>query len=163
MTDDLNSKLDDIFNARAKRIEAASNAQRELEVKQDATVQEFLELRDSIIRPALEALAQKLSDKGQECKIFETQDGEQVSGLPRGATIGIRFLMDSGAQYGRGNEYPHLTLALEKAAKKVQFYSSTMVPGRGGMAGGDGSAGFGEVSEELINRKALKIIADVFK
>ncbi|WP_124358337.1 hypothetical protein [Pseudomonas orientalis] len=163
MTDDLNSNLDDIFNARAERLNAASNAKRELEIKQDATVQQFLELKEAIIRPTLEALAQKLSDRGQECKIFETQDGEQVSGLPRGASIGIRFLLDSGAQFGRGNDYPHLTLALEKAARKVQFYSSTMVPGRGGMAGGDGSADIGEVTEELINKKALKIIADVFR
>lgn len=163
MTDDFNSKLDDIFNARAERLDAASKAQRELQVKQDATVKEFLEVRESVIRPALEALAQKLSDRGQECKIFETQDGEQVSGLPKGATIGIRFLLDSGAHYGRGNDYPHLTLALEKGPRKVQFYSSTMVPGRGGMSGGDGTADFGEITEELINRKALKIIAAVFK
>lgn len=161
MTDDVNSKLDDIFNARAERLAAATQAQIEKEKKQDAALEEFLALKESVIRPALDALSQNLSDRGQESKVFETQVGER-SGDDK-HEIGIRFLLDAGARFSRGNEYPHLTLSFDKSARKVQFYRCTMSPGKGGMAGGDGSADFDSLTEDLINQKALKVIADVFK
>lgn len=163
MTNDVDSKLDDIFNSRAERLAAAAHAQQEKEMQQDATVVEFLALKESLIRPTLEALAQKLSDKGQESKIFEVQDGERGSGSVQDAKIGIRFLLDERANYARGNEYPHLTLSLDKASRKVQFYKSTMTPSRGGMAGGDGSVDLGSLTEQLINQKALSVIGEVYK
>lgn len=160
MTDDLNSKLDDIFNARAERLNAATHAQLEKEKKQDAALEEFLVLKESVIRPTLQALSHKLSDRGHESKVFETQgDGRGVGGAHE---IGIRFLLDAGAHSSRGNEYPHLTLSFDKVVRKVQFYRSTMSPKRGGMAGSDGSADLDSVTEDLINQKALKVIAEIY-
>ncbi|MDP9653364.1 UNVERIFIED_ORG: hypothetical protein J2W87_001273 [Pseudomonas putida] len=163
MTDDVNAKLDAIFNARSEREAEAGRVKREAEIKQDANLQEFLALKDNVIRPTLEALAQKLSDRGQESKIFEITDGEQLHGKVRDATIGIRFLLDGAARYRDGNEYPHLTLTVDKAARRVQFYYSTMSPGRGGTASGDGFVDYDALSAAVINEKALKVIAAVFK
>lgn len=161
MTDDVNSKLDEIFNARAERLAAATHAQLENEKKQDAVFEEFLVLKASVIRPALDALSRKLADRGHGSKVFETQAGDRPDGDKQ--EIGIRFRLDAGAHFGRGNEYPHLTLSFDKSARKVQFYRCTMSPGKGGMAGSDGSADFDSLTEDLINQKALKVIAEVFK
>ncbi|SET27738.1 hypothetical protein SAMN03159512_01827 [Pseudomonas sp. NFR09] len=163
MTDDLNSELDKIFTARAERLDAAAQAQQEAEVRADTTLQEFLALKEALIRPTLESLANKLSDRGQESRIVEIQDGEHVGGKVSDASIGIRFWTDRGAAIARGNEYPHLTLVLEKSRRKVNFFRSTMSPGKSGMAGSDGSVDLGLLTEDLINQKALEIIAAIYR
>lgn len=163
MTDDVDGKLDEIFNALAEKQAAAARKQQETEIKLDATLQEFNALKETLIRPTLEGLAQKLSDRGHVSKVFETEEGGPGNGSMRDARVGIRFLVDENARYGRESEYPHLTLALDKSAGKIQFYSSTMSPGKGGAAGGDGSVDLGSLSQELINQKVLKIIAAVYK
>lgn len=163
MTDDVNSKLDAIFNARAERLAAASHAKLEMEKKQDVNLQEFLALKASLIRPSFDALAQRLSDRGQESRVFETEDGDRVNGHAQEAKIGIRFLLDQEGRFGRGDEYPHLTLTFEKSSRKVHFYKSTMSSGKGGMSGSDGSVNLGSLTEDLINQKALKIIAEIYK
>lgn len=160
MTDDVNSKLDEIFNARAERLAAATHAQLEKEKKQDAALEEYLALKEAVIRPTLEALSRKLRDRGHESKVFETQGDER--GVGGTHEIGIRFLLDGGAHSSRGNEYPHVTLAFDKIVQKVQFYRSTMSPKRGGMAGSDGSADLSSITEDLINQKTLKVIAEIY-
>ncbi|MCK9799303.1 hypothetical protein M1B34_16720 [Pseudomonas sp. MAFF 302030] len=163
MTDDVDGKLDEIFNALAEKQAAAARRQQETEIKQDATLQEFNALKETLIRPTLEGLAQKLSGRGHASKVFETEEGGPGNGSTRDARVGIRFLFDEKALNGRDSEYPHLTLALDKSAGKIQFYSSTMSPGKGGSAGGAGSVDLGSLTQELINQKALKIIAEVYK
>ena len=163
MTVDLNAKLDAIFNARAERESEAVRLKREAEQLQEANLKDFLALKESVIRPALEALVEKLNERGHKAKVFENADGEQINGNTRSAAIGIRFLLDSAASYRSGNEYPHLSMSVDKAGRQVQFYACSMSPGRGGSAGGDGSVAFEGLSEDMIYSKALKIIAHVYK
>lgn len=163
MSDDVESKLNEIFSARAEKQAAALQAQREEKTVQDSALQEFLTLKDSLIRPTFEALAHKLSDRGHESRIFESHDGEGAQGRAQQyETIGLRFLTDSGTHFGRGSEYPHITLSFEKARRKVHFFRSTMTIGKGGMSGSDGSIDLDSVTEALINQKALKIIAEIY-
>lgn len=163
MNDDVDAKLDAIFNARSVKEAEIVRQQREAEQRQEASLQEFLVLKESLIRPTLEALVQKLSQRGHKSKVFEIADGEKVGGNTRGETIGLRLLLDKAADYRVGNEYPHLTMSVDKSGRRVQFSYSTISPGRGGSGGGDGSVDYDALTEELINTKALKIIAEVYK
>lgn len=162
MTDDVNAKLDAIFNARSEREAEALRIKCEAKEQRDVSLQEFLALKDNMIRPTLEALAHKLSDRGHESEIFEITDGEQLHGKVRDAAIGIRFLLDGIAKYRGSNEYPYLTLTADKVGRRVQFYYSTMSPEKGGTASVDGLVGYDALSAEIINEKAIKIIAAVY-
>jgi hypothetical protein len=51
---------------------------------------------------------------------------------------------------------------LDKANAKVAFVTSTMVPGRGGVAGGSGDALLASVNSDIIEAKITEIIAKVF-
>jgi hypothetical protein len=163
MTDDVDAKLDAIFNARSAKEAEAVRLKTEAEQRQQASLQEFLALKESLIRPTLEALAQKLNERGHKCKVYEIADGEKVGGNTKVETIGLRLLLEVAANYREVNQYPHLTMSVEKSDRQVQFFSSTMSPGRGGSSGGDGSIGYDALTAELINTKALKIIAEVYR
>ena len=163
MTDDVDAKLDAIFNARSVRETEAVRIRTEAQQRQEASLQEFLALKESLIRPTLEALAQKLNERGHKCKVYEIADGEKVGGNTKEETIGLRLLLEVAANYRELNQYPHLTMSVDKSGRRVQFFSSTMSPGRGGTSGGDGSVEYDALTAELINTKALKIIAEVYK
>jgi len=162
MTDDVNAKLDAIFNARAERVAEAGRKKEQAEKQMDASLQEFLLLKEKVIIPTLEALKQSLSDRGEESIVVEVTDGELRHGRTQAAAIGLRLIIEEAARYRDGNDYPHLTLQVEKATKQVRFYYSTMSPRRGGMSSSDGPVDYADVTPELINQKALKIFAAVY-
>lgn len=163
MTDELNAKLDAIFDARSDKEAAAERLREEIAQQRKASLEEYLLLQESLIRPTLEVFVQKLAERGHKSSIYDFTDGEQIHGNTRSATIGIRFLLDRETTHRSTHEYPHLTMSVDKAGRKVNFSHSTMAPGRGGMAGGDGTVGYDELTPELINEKVLKVIAAVFK
>lgn len=163
MTDDLNARLDAIFDAKSSKEAEAERLKEEIARQKEAGLQEFLALQNNVIRPTLEIFVQKLAERGRKSSIYEIADGEQVGGNTRSATIGIRLLLDQESKYRGSNEFPHLSMSADKAGRRVQFYHSTMSPGRGGTAGGDGTVGYDELSPDLINEKVLKVIAAVFK
>jgi hypothetical protein len=162
MTDDVGAKLDAIFDARAEREAEAGRVKREGQLKREARLQEFLALKDSVIRPTLEALAKRLSDKGQKTEIVEIADGEMLHGKVQDAAIRLRFLLDTAARYLGSSEYPHLTLTADKYDRRVVFHFSTVSPGSGGTSSTDGFVGYDDLTAEIINEKALKLIAAVY-
>lgn len=163
MTDDVNARLDSIFGARAARELAAAQRENETKKKERDSLQEFLSLQESVIRPALEALAQNLKDRGQVCNVFDITDGEHLGGSPQEAAIGIRFLTGSSAGSRTHNDYPHLTIKADKRRGRVQFFYSTMSPGRGGSASSDESIGYKDLTVDMINEKAIAIIAEAYR
>lgn len=162
MTDEVNAKLDAIFNARAERQAEAGRKKQEAEQQMDANLQDFLLLKEKVIIPTLEALKQGLSDRGEESIVVEVTDGEMRHGRKEDAAVGIRLIIDDAARYRDGNDYPHLTLKVEKAKRLVRFYYSTMSPRRGGTSSSDVAVGYDDVTAELINEKALKLFAAVY-
>jgi hypothetical protein len=162
MTDDVGAKLDVIFNARAEREAEAGRVKREAQLKRESSLQEFLALKDTVIRPTLEALAQRLSDRGQKSEIVEITDGEMIHGKVRDAAISLRFLLDTVASSLSSNDYPHLTLSADKVGRRVAFHFSTISPGKGGTSSTNGLVDYDAVTAEIINEKALKLIAVVY-
>ncbi len=163
MTDDVNARLDAIFNSRSEREAEAARSNVEAERNQRINLEEFMALMESLIRPTLETLAQNIKDRGHQCSVFEIADGEHLGGKRRDAAIGIRFLVDASVSQRHWNDYPHLTMSVDKANRQIEIYSSTMVPGKGGSSGGELPIAFEALTVDLIHQKALKIIAAVYK
>lgn len=162
MTDEVNAKLDAIFNARAEREAEAGRKKQEAEQQLDASLQEFLLLKEKVIIPTLEALKNSLSDRGEESVVVEVTDGELRHGRTQDAAVGLRLIVEDAARYRDGNEYPHLTLQVSKATRQVLFQYSTMSPRRGGSSSSYGAVNYADVTAELINEKALKVFAAVY-
>lgn len=164
MSDDVDAKLDAIFNARAERIAENKRVKLEAEQKQEKSLQDFLELQASVMRPTLNALAQKLTDRGLESRVFETQDGQKKGNEVLPASIGIKFLHRQVLKFRDGEDAPYLTLTLDKSVNRVLFHFSTFSPGRkDGNSGVATMADFASVTANLINNEALKIVEAIYK
>jgi hypothetical protein len=164
MTDDVNAKLDAIFDARSEREAAAVRIKNETEQRLRDNLQEYLVLQESVIRPTLEAFAKKLNDRGHRAHVYDYTDGETFGGNTKSATIGIRFLVDGPVSHRvGGHDYPHVSMSVDKSGRRVHFSYSTISPNRGGSAGGDGEVDFQELNVDLINKKVLDVIAVVYK
>lgn len=164
MSDDLNAKLDAIFDARAKRIAEAKRVRLETEQKLERSLEAFLNLKTSVIRPTLDALAHNLKDRGLESRVFEVEDGQQKGNEVLPASIGIKFLHHQLLELRGGEDAPYLILTLDKAASRVLFHFSNFFPGRkDGESGVATIVGFDSVTAELINDEALKVLAVIHK
>jgi hypothetical protein len=164
MSDDLDAKLDAIFNARAERIAEAKRVRQEAEQKQERSLEAFLDLKCSVIRPTLDALAHNLTDRGLESRVFEVADGQPKGNEVLPASIGIKFLHHQILQIRDGEDAPHLTLTLDKALRRVVFHFSNVFPGRkNGEEGVATIVDFDSVTATLINDEALKVIGAIHK
>jgi hypothetical protein len=163
MSDNLNTKLDAIFDARAQRVAEARRVRLETEKKQEENLKAFLVLQTSVIRPTLEDLAKNLTDRGLECAVFETVDGQQKGSETLAAGNGIEFYRHVIFKTIRKGESPHLTLMLDKATGRVLFHFSTASMDQKGETGVSTVVNLDAVTADLINEEALKVIAIVCK
>jgi hypothetical protein len=75
MKSDIKKGLDDVFAKHEASRKAAAERQQAIQTKEEAFLKEFLEKRDSIIRPAMEAVGQYLKEKGYSSEITTEEDG----------------------------------------------------------------------------------------
>lgn len=162
MFDDLHAKLDAIFEARAKRIAEAQRVRVERDKKQEANLQAFLELQESVIRPTLEALANYLTDRGEESGIYESTDGQQKGNEKLSAAIGIKFYRHVILKSLTKEKVPSLNFLLDKDAGQVLIQYDTSTTQREGVSG-ESTVDLGAVTADLISAEALKVIQIIFK
>lgn len=163
MSDKLKTELDAIFNAHAETKKRIEHQKSEREVREEAFVQSFYGLRDSLIRPTFESIGEYIKAKGYKYHIETSEEQTDREGRYQSPSISIRFLVGEDGRHYRSHEYPHLSVICEKGSSKLRFHESTMSPGRGGHAGGAGDTTPTELTADLINQKVLKVIREVFK
>jgi hypothetical protein len=148
--DVLLDKHDDAKRAEEKKQAAEQHARNEF-------VRQFVETRDTIIRPAMQAMSDYLKERGHSLYI-SVDDGSQPSRLRHSITLHSTM----GGSDSGGN-CPHLTAICDAYRHKVDFHVSTISASRGGFAGGDGEAELSQITEELITAKMAKVIQELFK
>ncbi|BBE51978.1 hypothetical protein OYT1_ch2465 [Ferriphaselus amnicola] len=163
MSDKLKTELDAIFNSHAETKKQIEHQKSEREVREEAFVQSFYGLRDSLIRPTFERIGEYIKAKGYKYHIETSEEQTDPEGRYQSPSISIRFLVGEDGSHYRSHEYPHLSVICEKGFSKLRFHESTISPGRGGHAGGAGDATPTELTADLINQKVLKVIREVFK
>jgi hypothetical protein len=111
-------------------------------------------------------MGEYLKGKGFGSSIFAADDGAKGdSGRPSAAHITMMISTTAATPahgFGISNDCPMVRVMLDKANAKVAFVTSTMVPGRGGVAGGSGDALLASVNSDIIEAKITEIIAKVF-
>jgi hypothetical protein len=134
MKSDIKKGLDDVFAKHEASRKAAAERQQAIQTKEEAFLKEFLEKRDSIIRPAMEAVGQYLKEKGYSSEITTEEDGYSQDGARRPVSASIRFTIypDRGAGYPR-ERFPGLAAICDKSGGRVVFHESTLSPSRGAM------------------------------
>jgi hypothetical protein len=122
--------------------------------EEDQFVREFYKVRDEIVKPAMEAIAAMVEEKGYPCDIkAKDAQTELSSSLP--ASIEIIINRDPK----RGQQQPHLEVICDKVQRKVRFHESTLGSGGMGTAHDVGEVTLDEISEDLIQEKLADLIS----
>lgn len=163
MTDKLKSELDAIFATHSKTKKKAEVEKSERESREEAFVQSFYTIQESIIRPTFEAIGDYVKGQGYEYRIDAKKEFSDREGRYEAPRVSIRFMLADRPGHYQDHDYPYFSVICEKASNKVRFHESTMSPGRGGQSGSVGDATLDGVTAQLLQEKLLNLIRAVFK
>lgn len=163
MKDDIKSKLDAAFERHEASKRSAVEAKQAAESKEQIFLREFLEARDTIIRPAMEEIGGYVQGKGYSYDISTEDDKPSPDGRSRLVPASIRLTIFIGERRSLAHENPGVSVTCQKGQQKVSFHECTMSPGRGGHAGPAGEATLSQLTKDLIQEKILKVVAEVFR
>ena len=159
MKKDVEQQIDKVFKAREEKAQRAHELYKEKEDKATAFLQRFLTHRASVIKPALESIADYLRTKGVDSRIEEADDQHSQQAA---ITISLPVATLDRNKHPSMENQPHLSVICDKHAQLVRFHESTMSPTSGGHAGGAGEAKLEDVTEDLVHQKVLAVVKDVF-
>lgn len=163
MNNDIKSKLDAAFLKHEASKRAAVEAKQAAETKEQVFLRQFVEARESIIRPAMEEVGEYIKGKGYTYEIFTEDDKSSPDGRGRSTPASIQLALFLDERRYPVHDFPNFSIICEKGQQRVRFHGSTISPGRGGYSGSAGEATLSEVTKELVQEKILKIVTEVFR
>ena len=163
MKDEIKSELNAIFQKHNANKRAAA-AKQTKESKEVAFLKQFLDVRESVIRPAMQAIGEFIKGQGYDYEITTEEDGFRTEGPshPLGlipASICLHIMVGPNS---RSDANPSFKAICDKNAQVVSFHENTITPRRSGRASGAGTALLSEIDQELVQKKILEVIREVF-
>src|SRR5919106_873344 len=158
MKDDTKAALDGIFAKHDQRKQAEQRATDERKTTEAKFLEKFLQVREGIIRPALEEIGEYVKGKGYDYEIVTRDDSDPHSKRGTTASIGIQFKRasnDLNLTYGASS--PNFSVISEKGAQRVRFHENTMMRSGGGHSGPAGESKLEEVTPDKLQKMLLKI------
>lgn len=162
MEPSLRNSLDGIF---AKYEAAGGTAATALDVaerKNAKFLADFIDKRETVLRPVMEATGRFLFGKGFHYEIVGNEDG--VDGFGREIEARIGLIVIKPPRLHRLEDYPGLTAICEKRSKLVRFRSRGQWPGQGGRGTGASSVmTLQELTCTAVQEKLLDVLAELFR
>jgi hypothetical protein len=162
MKDEIRSKFDAAFAKREEIKQAAADEQKARETKEEAFLRAFLACRESVMRPAMEEVADYVRSKGHSCEI-KTEEYRAAAQRERARDASIRITFFTAKRDRPDYEFPGLAILCNQSAENVLFHETTMGPSRGGHAGGAGASSLVDLTADLIQEKVFNVIREVFR
>ncbi len=163
MEDDTKSRLAGLSANHEKKLAAGQQRKREVEDARTSYLAKFGQLRDQILRPALEELVAEMANYGHYCKITERDITHESDGRRLAPNIRLE-LRPKGwdfTGYSPSSDVPAITIYCNETKKKIHFHEATMGPGREGHAKGTGDYNLEEVTSALVEEKFLALVEQV--
>ena len=158
MKNDIKSKLDTAF---AKLEEAQRDAAEEkavAETKAEAFRKRFLDVRESMIRPAMEEIGQYIRSKGYDFDITAS-DGDKNGAASIKLTI-IEGPRSGFYRPGANPTLPGLSVHCLSEKQVVGFHENT-IGNYGGHASGAGEFTLEQLTKDLVQDKVANVLAEM--
>jgi hypothetical protein len=163
MNEETKAALKALFKKREEKQHAAKQAQAAKESAEDAFLRQFSAVRQNVIAPVLNEMADYVKARGVECAVRKT-DPENLDGQ-RFSTAGIALVVYAGKDEGHyrpDRDYPAFSFNADKAAKKVGMHERTIGPGRGGCAGYVGAGlSLDQITADVIQSHIVKFLGEI--
>ena len=128
----------------------------------EAFLMQFAAKAKSVIRPAMEAVGELLKTRGHDYEIRERDETREDDGRQQNALIEFRvYPKGQRPSYSDEHHCPHVTLAAD-GKNKIQIYESTMMPDRGGSAGGAGEYDLQEITAAVVEKHIVTVLEKAF-
>ena len=150
------SKLLDAYDSRRRGDEAREQKLRDDEAR---FLEQFAELRRSVIRPVFEAAGKVLEERGHRYSITEQEFAAAGAGSIREASIALRVVA-SGTKAGLHEDQQSLSITTRHYNRTLWVNSGESAKS-GGIAGSKGAFAPERVTRELVEDELLQFIGRV--
>ncbi len=156
MKDELRAQLDGIFDARDAVERRHAEVKAAAETKRQKNAREFMNLRESVIRKAMETCGQYLQQRGYGFEISTDDAKVDSRGVSSDASITLNFF--KGRRTLELHKYPHLKVISKPDNGEVVFHMNTIGPVGGGQSGMCGTYPMSALNEELVQERFVHVI-----
>lgn len=163
MKNEISFKLDAAFNKHQTSNLGDVKAKEAAKATEQSFLKAFLDARDNMILPAMEEVGEFVKAKGYSYEISTEDDEPSLDGQRRSTPASIRFTMFLSERRFLSHEHPGFSVICEKSRKMVRFHQNTTLPGRAGQYSPAGETTLDKITDDLIQQKILKVIAEVFR
>jgi len=150
------AKLLDDYDARRRGDVAREQKSRDDEAR---FLEEFVELRRTVIRPVFEEAGKMLEERGHRCSIVEQEFAAVAAGSIREASITLR-LVASGAKSTLHEDQPSLSIAT-RHYNRTLWINSGEAARAGGIAGAKGAHSLDKVTRALVEEELIQFVGRV--
>jgi hypothetical protein len=155
--------LTDILNSFDANQDATKKETTRRNSEHKAFLEQFTAKAKSTIRPAMEAVGELLKTRGHDYEIRERGETREDDGRRHVALIEFRvYPKGQRPSYSDENHCPHVAFAAE-GKNNVLVYESTMMPNRGGSAGGAGEYDLQKVTAAVVEKHIVAVLEKSFK
>lgn len=156
MDEEIKNRIDALLAEKLTKEKKVQEARESREKKEDLFLNQFIEARESIVKPAMEEIKEYLSKQGLS-SVIETKEQDHSRQARTSASITIRFTMKYEG-YRQPHEYPNLSVIADVAKQNIRFTESTIGPNHGGHSGTAGECALNQLTKEFIHKKIMKVL-----
>jgi hypothetical protein len=156
----LQNELDGILASKMAKDNYTRETKDKHEIEHLEFQNQFIIIRDSLIKPAMEEIVKYLSEQGLVA-IVDNQEEVRHSHYGKLASITIRFPLNYKNKYPqRPDYYPYLSVIADTKIKMLKFEESTLGIGYGdgGESQDVGQCTLTTLTKEFIHTKIMKIL-----
>lgn len=162
MVADFDADLARLLDQFDEKRNAVAARMRQVKADEVAFLQDFAELRRSVVRPVFEAVGAALKLRGHDFRIVEDEYALEQGGKTTEARISIRILPAAPDGTSPGPEQcPSLAFATRHYNRVVEIHGGLVASRSGGPAGSRGEYQLAQITTELVRNELLKLLAEL--
>jgi hypothetical protein len=162
MKNDTRSKLETLLdNYEKKRLEEEIK-QEQIQTAREIFLENFQELREKVMRPAMEEIGEILEQKGHQYNIEEQEYSIDRKGFTQEAHIEFNVFPTGKTEKFHFDNHPSVSFATDIGSLNVEAHGSYMMPEIRGEKDHLGTYTLSEITGELVEKEILAILVKAF-
>jgi hypothetical protein len=159
---DFDAELGKLLDQHDEKRSAVAARMRQVKADEVAFLDEFANLRRSVVRPVFEAVGAVLKARGHDFGIAEDEYASEPGGKTTEAKISICILpAGPDGLAARPEQCPSLAFATRYYNRVVEIHSGASVSRSNGAAGSRGAYQLAQITTELVKAELLKLVAEI--
>ncbi|PJE67418.1 hypothetical protein COU95_02545 [Candidatus Shapirobacteria bacterium CG10_big_fil_rev_8_21_14_0_10_40_9] len=166
---DSKSKLNSLLNQYDDYLKQKEEKREREKSEREKFTEEFIKVRDEIIKPVFERLKTEIEDRGHKVHI-ETKEPswDTEKHLPIEPSISFNLELitkdeENRSRYYSARDLPHLSFICDSSKKKIWSHESTIGSGHGGHASSRTEFTINQITDEVVENEVLGWFENLMK